>query len=63
MSVDLAPLRDLLHRLKNPQKQFRTIHIAGTKGKGSVGALIEAGLHEIYLRLPILGSWSASPLR
>ena len=44
MSVDLAPLRDLLHQLKNPQKQFRTIHIAGTKGKGSVGALIEAGL-------------------
>jgi dihydrofolate synthase/folylpolyglutamate synthase len=44
MNVDLAPLRDLLHRLKNPQKQFRTIHIAGTKGKGSVGALIEAGL-------------------
>jgi dihydrofolate synthase / folylpolyglutamate synthase len=44
MSVDLAPLRDLLHQLKNPQKQFRTVHIAGTKGKGSVGALIEAGL-------------------
>ena len=22
MSVDLAPLRDLLHQLKNPQKQF-----------------------------------------
>ena len=44
MSVDLAPLRDLLNHLNNPQKQFRTIHIAGTKGKGSVGALIEAGL-------------------
>jgi dihydrofolate synthase/folylpolyglutamate synthase len=44
MKVDLAPLRDLLHQLNNPQKKFRTIHIAGTKGKGSVGALIEAGL-------------------
>lgn len=44
MNVDLAPLLDLLHQLKNPQKQFRTVHIAGTKGKGSVGALIEAGL-------------------
>jgi dihydrofolate synthase / folylpolyglutamate synthase len=43
ISVDLAPLRDLLHQLKNPQKQFRTIHIAGTKGKGSEGALIESG--------------------
>ena len=47
MNVDLAPLRDLLHRLKNPQKQFRAIHIAGTKGKGSVGALIEAGLDRV----------------
>jgi dihydrofolate synthase / folylpolyglutamate synthase len=45
MKVDLAPLRDLLRQLNNPQKKFRTIHIAGTKGKGSVGALIEAGLH------------------
>src|SRR5262249_25868140 len=44
MNVELAPLRDLLHQLNNPQKQFRTVHIAGTKGKGSVGALIEAGL-------------------
>src|SRR5258708_15011065 len=49
MKVDLAPLRDLLHQLNNPQKKFRTIHIAGTKGKGSVGALIEAGLHRAGL--------------
>ena len=33
MKVDIGPLRDLLHRLNNPQKKFRTIHIAGTKGK------------------------------
>jgi dihydrofolate synthase/folylpolyglutamate synthase len=44
MKVDIAPLRHLLHQLNNPQKKFRTIHVAGTKGKGSVGALIEAGL-------------------
>jgi dihydrofolate synthase / folylpolyglutamate synthase len=49
MNVDLAPLRDLLLQLNNPQKKFRTIHIAGTKGKGSVGALIEAGLHRAGL--------------
>ena len=49
MKVDLAPLRDLLDQLNNPQKTFRTIHIAGTKGKGSVGALIEAGLHRAGL--------------
>jgi dihydrofolate synthase / folylpolyglutamate synthase len=49
MKVDIAPLRDLLHQQNNPQKKFRTIHIAGTKGKGSVGALIEAGLHRAGL--------------
>ena len=49
MKVDIAPLRDPLHQLNNPQKKFRTIHIAGTKGKGSVGALIEAGLHRAGL--------------
>jgi dihydrofolate synthase/folylpolyglutamate synthase len=49
MKVDIEPLRDLLHQLNNPQKKFRTIHIAGTKGKGSVGALIEAGLHRAGL--------------
>jgi dihydrofolate synthase/folylpolyglutamate synthase len=49
MKVDIAPLRDLLHQLNNLQKKFRTIHIAGTKGKGSVGALIEAGLHRAGL--------------
>ena len=55
MSVDLAPLRYLLHQLKNPQKQFRTIHIAGTKGEGSVSALIEAGLDQCWISLrPIL---------
>ena len=36
MKVDVRPLRDLLHQLNSPQKKFRTIHIAGTKGKGSV---------------------------
>jgi dihydrofolate synthase/folylpolyglutamate synthase len=49
MKVDIEPLRGLLHQLDNPQKEFRTIHIAGTKGKGSVGALIEAGLHRAGL--------------
>ena len=49
MKVDIEPLRDLLRQLDNPQKKFRTIHIAGTKGKGSVGALIEAGLHRAGL--------------
>src|SRR5258708_1794488 len=36
MRVGLEPMRDLAARLGNPQKSFRSIHVAGTKGKGSV---------------------------
>jgi dihydrofolate synthase / folylpolyglutamate synthase len=44
MRVGLEPMRDLAARLGDPQKSFRSIHVAGTKGKGSVSALIEAAL-------------------
>ena len=44
MRVGLAPMQDLAARLGGPHKAFRSIHVAGTKGKGSVSALIEAAL-------------------
>lgn len=44
MRVGLEPMRDLAQRLGDPQRSFRSIHVAGTKGKGSVSALIEAAL-------------------
>lgn len=44
MRVGLAPMQDLSARLGDPHKTFRSIHVAGTKGKGSVTALIEAAL-------------------
>ncbi|TAU75343.1 bifunctional folylpolyglutamate synthase/dihydrofolate synthase [Rhizobium ruizarguesonis] len=44
MRVDLEPMRDLARRLGDPQNSFRIVHLAGTKGKGSTCALIEAGL-------------------
>jgi len=37
---DLKHLEELLNRMGNPQLAARTIHIAGTKGKGSVAAMI-----------------------
>ena len=36
MNFDLGRLRALLEKMGNPQKGYRSIHIAGTKGKGSV---------------------------
>jgi len=44
MRVGLEPMLDLMQRLGNPHRSFRAIHVAGTKGKGSVSALLEAGL-------------------
>ncbi|MBM7048058.1 folylpolyglutamate synthase/dihydrofolate synthase family protein [Rhizobium lusitanum] len=44
MRVGLEPMLDLMQRLGNPHQSFRAIHVAGTKGKGSVCALVEAGL-------------------
>jgi dihydrofolate synthase/folylpolyglutamate synthase len=51
MRVGLEPMQDLAARLGEPQKSFRAIHVAGTKGKGSVSALIEAALARAGLRV------------
>ena len=56
MRVGLGPMQDLAVRLGDPQKSFRAIHVAGTKGKGSVSALIEAALARAGLRVGRYGS-------
>src|SRR5436190_489329 len=33
-NFDLDRMRTLLRRMGNPQEHFRSVHIAGTKGKG-----------------------------
>jgi len=40
----LRHVEELLNRMGNPQLAAKTIHIAGTKGKGSVAAMIAQGL-------------------
>lgn len=39
--LTLEPIRQLLSRLGNPQDSLQIIHVTGTKGKGSVSAMIE----------------------
>jgi dihydrofolate synthase/folylpolyglutamate synthase len=40
----LSHVEELLKRMGNPQLSARTVHVAGTKGKGSVAAMIAGGL-------------------
>lgn len=46
----LEKVRELLRRLGNPEARFRSIHVAGTKGKGSVCAMLTAGLTQAGFR-------------
>lgn len=42
----LERITDLMHRLGDPQKELRFIHITGTNGKGSTAAMLSAILRE-----------------
>lgn len=48
--MGLEVITDFLERLGNPQDDLRFIHIAGTNGKGSVGAYLESVLKEAGYR-------------
>ena len=41
-TFDLARMEQLLAALGNPHDKFHSVHIAGTKGKGSTAAMIES---------------------
>jgi dihydrofolate synthase/folylpolyglutamate synthase len=50
MRVSLEPARDLCARLGDPQRCAPAVHVTGSKGKGSVCALVDAGLRAAGLR-------------
>ena len=44
--LDLDSIHDLSNYLGNPHNQFKTIHVAGTNGKGSTSHIISSILQE-----------------
>ena len=48
--LSLAPMRELLAALGDPQSDFPAVHITGTNGKGSVAAMVSA----------LAGAWGMS---
>ena len=46
----LENIAALVERLGHPERSFRTVHVAGTNGKGSVTALIDAALNAAGFR-------------
>jgi len=49
-SFNLSRMEKLLAALGKPHEQLKTVHIAGTKGKGSTGAMLKAMLSASGLR-------------
>lgn len=59
---DVGPVLALLRELGDPQRGRPTVHVAGSKGKGSTGAMVEsvlraAGLRTGYYISPHLHRW------
>ncbi len=54
--LGLDRIRTVLEALGNPQKAYRVVHVAGTNGKGSTCAMIEAGLREAGIRTGLFTS-------
>ena len=56
VKFELDRLRNLMDLLGNPHTHYPIIHVAGTKGKGSVSALCAQALHEAGLKVGLYTS-------
>jgi dihydrofolate synthase/folylpolyglutamate synthase len=54
--LKLDRMRALLQRLGNPESRLRIVHVAGSKGKGSVSAMLEAVLRQAGYRTGLFTS-------
>ena len=50
IKLGLDNIRAILAALGHPERSYRSIHIGGTNGKGSVAAMVERGLRAAGLR-------------
>jgi dihydrofolate synthase/folylpolyglutamate synthase len=50
IKLGLATIRKILAGLGNPQREYVSIHVAGTNGKGSVASSLAAILHRAGYR-------------
>jgi len=48
--LGLERIRAVLEAMGNPQRSYRVVHVAGTNGKGSTCAMIDAGLRAAGVR-------------
>lgn len=56
VKLGLDRVRTLLDALGSPQSAYRIVHVAGTNGKGSTSAMIEAGLRSAGIRTGLFTS-------
>jgi len=56
LKFDLSNIESFVNRLNNPHKKIKTIHVAGTNGKGSVSHIIASILQSKGLRVGIYSS-------
>jgi len=54
--LGLERIRTVLGALSDPQRSFRAVHVAGTNGKGSTCAMIEAALRAAGARTGLFTS-------
>ncbi|MGD2166229.1 MAG: folylpolyglutamate synthase/dihydrofolate synthase family protein, partial [Anaerolineae bacterium] len=55
-AFDLSRIERLLTAVGNPEQSFRSVHVAGTKGKGSTSAMIESCLRNAGYRTALYTS-------
>jgi dihydrofolate synthase / folylpolyglutamate synthase len=53
---DLTRMYDFVHALGNPEQSYPILHVAGTKGKGSVAALCASALQAAGYRVGLYTS-------